>query len=125
MTFKALSFAAVALAGVEATLVARECLSETGATGLDADDVASYQPYRRSNLMDMEVPDTYRISEVKVCSQRGSEALKGFQFTLTDPADSSAAPITLPYMGKETAENRCETVSVPGPIQTITTTTSR
>ena len=28
-------------------------------------------------------------------------------------------------MGKETAENRCETVSVPGPIQTITTTTSR
>ena len=78
MTFKVLSFAAVALAGVEATLVARECLSETGATGLDADDVASYQPYRRSNLMDMEVPDTYRISEVKVCSQNRSEALKGF-----------------------------------------------
>ena len=78
MTFKALSFAAVALAGVEATLVARECLSQTGATGLDADDVASYQPYRRSNLMDMEVPDTYRISEIKVCSQSGSRALKGF-----------------------------------------------
>ena len=82
MTFKALSFAAVALAGVNgfhtAETIYRSCLSETGATGRRAYDEASYQPYRRSNLTDMEVPSSYRITEVKVCTGTNKGHLKGF-----------------------------------------------
>ena len=124
MTFKALSFAAVALAGVNAAPIFRSCLSETGATGRRAYDAASYQPYRRANLTDMEVPSPYRISEVKVCTGTRDNHLKGFQFTLSDPADATSAPISLPYMGKVVDESKCETVNVPGPISTITTTTN-
>ena len=100
MTFKVLSFAAVALAGVNSTLVSRSCLSETDATGKYADDEASYQPYRRANVLDMQVPDNYRITQTKVCTGGNAGQLKGFQFILSDPADASSTPISLPYMGK-------------------------
>ena len=78
MSFKALSFVAVALAGVNASPIFRGCLSETGATGKNADDEASYQPYRRANVTDMEVPSSYRITEVKVCTGTDHNHLKGF-----------------------------------------------
>ena len=124
MTIRALSFAAIALAGAEASSIYRGCLSETESTGKYSWDVASYQPYRRSNLMDMEVPSNYRITEAYICTGAGAGQLKGFQFTLSDPSNPGSAPISLPYMGKEVAAERCETVAVPGPIQTITTTTN-
>ena len=78
MSFKALSFAVVALTGVNAASMFRGCLSETGATGRRAYDEASYQPYRRANVTDMEVPSSYRITEVKVCTGTGHNHLKGF-----------------------------------------------
>ena len=78
MTFRVLSFAAVAVAGANATLVSRSCLSETEATGKYADDEASYQPYRRANVLDMQVPDHYRITQAKVCTGSNHGHLKGF-----------------------------------------------
>lgn len=124
MTIKALSFAAIALSGVEAHSIYRGCLSETESTGLYSYDVASYQPYRRANLMDLEVPSTYRITQAYICTGTGAGQLKGFQFTLSDPSDSSSTPISLPYMGKEVDAEKCDTVDVPGPIHSITTTTN-
>ena len=124
MTFKVLSFAALALSGVNAGVISRGCLSETEATGRNASDEASLQPYRRANMLELEVPSHYRITGAKVCTGANKGHLKGFEFTLSDPADSNSSPITLPYMGKIVDESRCETVSVPGPIQTITTTTN-
>ena len=78
MTFKVLSFAAVALAGVNAEVISRGCLSETEATGRNASDEASLQPYRRANMLELEVPSHYRITSAYVCTTNNHGHLKGF-----------------------------------------------
>ena len=78
MTFKVLSFVALALTGVNAGVVSRGCLSETEATGRNASDEASLQAYRRANMIDMEVPSHYRITGLKTCTGSNKGHLKGF-----------------------------------------------
>ena len=124
MSLKALAFGTVALLGATAqeTPISMGCLSETVATGKDADDEPNYQPYRRSNFLESSVMGQMRISEITTCVGDPDGNLKGFRLKLCDQNDSSNC-VDLPWMGKENREI-CYTDQVPGPITSITTTTN-
>lgn len=91
---------------------------ETEATGKDADDEASYQPYRRSNFTSAGAYGDMRISEITTCVGSDHGHLKGFGLRLSSPDGERV--LDLPWMGKEDA-GTCETVVPPGPIDMIRT----
>ena len=106
--------------------LARECLSTTDATGVNASDPPSFSAYGE-DLDFMPLHDSaMRISQITVCSGRGGGPLKGFSFRLSDPSGDDSDAIDTPSMGSTVADATSECVDLPvtGSITRIVTSTS-